>query len=201
MTTPRETEEDKLLIEKLLAEYEQLCEDWRSRDRYVLDKLGATGILFGLLGVAIGTIPSTAWLTRLGLAVIGAFFSSILSISIAKDTYYRDGSEQLLKRLSARLGISHSLQTLESLDVFLPDYNGRPFSQFPRKISLQRDKSSLAIPKWLLGNWLRDKLLNRNTFKWILTFYVVSSAIFVILSILILVDAWIYWRYGLKLPV
>jgi len=187
MTTPTETEEAKLLIE-----YEQLCEDWRSRDKYVLDKLGAAGILFGLLGVALGTVPSTAWFLKLSLVSIGAFFSLILSISIAKDTYYRDGTEKLLRYLSAQLGISGYLQNTKSLKD-IEDL------EFTRKIAIKLDKYSLRLPNWL--KWLQNPLLQAKTFKWILAFYLVSFFIFVILFILIVVDAWIYWRYGLKLPI
>ncbi len=191
MTTPNESEEAKLL-----TEYQQLCEDWRSRDRYVVDKLGAAGILFGLLGVALGTIPSSAWLIKLILVLIGAFFSLLLSISIAKDTYYRDGTEKLLKRLSAKLSLNDSLQTLKALEGF---NDGLDFSKlkFLRKIKIQPDKSSLVIRTWF-RKWLRKWLLKQQTFSWILAFYLISFFIFVILFILILVDSLIWW---LNLPI
>lgn len=167
---------------KLELEYRECCQDWRWRDKYVLDKLGAAGILFMLLGVALGLIEE-AWVVKLGLLLIGAFFSFILSISVAKDTYYRDGTEKLLRRLSARLGISGSLKTLESLEEFED-------LQFTRKIKIQRDKYSLRLPSWL--KWLQNPLLNQKTFQWILIFYLVSLFIFVILFVLILVS--LIWR-------
>jgi len=180
---------------KLELEYRELCEDWRWRDKYVLDKLSAAGILFGLIGVALGALPSTAWVIKLCLAFIGALFSFILSISVAKDTYYRDGTEELLRRLSIKLGISGSLQNLESLKVFLDDRD-RPFSEFPRKIKIKEEESSLKIPGWLrdclpeqLTFWLRDCLLKQSTFKWILAFYLVSLVIFAGLFVLILVNS------------
>lgn len=174
---------------KLRDEYRECCEDWRWRDKYVLDKLSAAGILFMLLGVALGSIDSH--IIKLCLLAIGSLFSLILSISVAKDIYYRDGTEKLLRRLSAQLGIGTSLQTLKSLKDF---DDGLDFQdlQFPRKISIQRDKSSLAIPKRF-----RDWLLNRGTFKWILAFYLGSLLIFAILFILILVN----WKCGLNLPI
>ncbi len=184
MTNSEETKEAKLIIE-----YGQLCEDWRSRDRYVLDKLGAAGILFGLLGVALGTIPSTAWVIKLGLVLIGALFSFILSISIAKDTYYRDGTEKLLKCLSAQLGISGYLKSEESLK----DVEGL---EFTRKIAIKSDKYLLRLPKGL--KWLQNPLLKRSTFTWILVFYLVSFFIFAILFIMILVDS---LASGLSLPI
>lgn len=176
---------------RLESEYRECCQDWRWRDKYVLDKLGAAGILFGLVGVALGTIPPTAWVVKIGLLIIGAFFSFILSISVIKDTYYRDGTEKLLRRLSARLGINNSLQALKSLEGFDDGLNFQEL-QFPRKISIQRDKSSLMIPKRL-----RDWLLDRGTFRWILGFYLVSFSVFVALIILILVNR----IWGLNLPV
>lgn len=173
---------------KLEAEYRECCQDWRWRDKYVLDKLGAAGILFMLLGVALGTIPPESYILKLGLLLIGALFSFILSISVAKDTYYRDSTEKLIRRLSARLGISSSLQTLESLEDFEE-------LQFTRKIRIKRDKYSLRLPKWL--KWLENPLLSRGTFNWILGFYLVSLVIFVSLFVLILFT----WLCGLNLPI
>ena len=176
---------------KLESEYRELCEDWRWRDKYVLDKLSAAGILFMLLGVALGTIPPTAWVIKLCLLLIGGLFCLILGISVAKDTYYRDGTEKLLRRLSAQLGINSSLQTLQSLEGF-DDGLDFPGLQFPRKISILRDKSSIVLPEWL-RNWLLDQ----KTFRWILAFYLGSLLIFVILFILIVVNQ----ICGLNLPI
>jgi len=175
---------------KLEAEYRECCQDWRWRDKYVLDKLGAAGILFGLLGVALGIIPPGSHIIKLFLLLIGSFFSIILSISVAKDTYYRDGTEKLLRRLSTQLNINNSLQTLESLQGFDDGLNFQEL-QFPRKISIQRDKSSIALPKRL-----RDWLLNQRTFRWILAFYLGSFIIFLILIGLLLFD----WIWGSCLP-
>lgn len=176
---------------KLEIEHSECCQDWRWRDKYVLDKLSAAGILFMLLGVALGTMPPESHLIKLFLLLIGGLFCIILSISVAKDTYYRDGSAALLKRLSAQLGISSSLQTLNSLEGFDDGLNFQEL-QFPRKISIERDKSSLLIPKRL-----RDWLLNQGTFRWILAFYLISFAIFAALFIVILVN----WICGLNLPI
>ncbi len=187
MTTPRETEEAKLLIE-----YQQLCDDWRSRDRYVLDKLGAAGILFGLLGVALGTIPPGNWLIKCALVFLGAFFSFILSVSVAKDTYYRDGTERLLRHLSNQLGISTHLQNARSQNVkYLQDIKDL---EFLRKIETGLEsykKEKQLLPKWLM--WLQNPLLKPATFKWILTFYVVSCFIFIIVLILIVFDYFLRW--------
>lgn len=185
---------NKVERSNLESEYKELCQDWRWRDKYVLDKLAAAGILFGLLGVAIGIIPPTAWAVKLFLLSIGALFSIILSISVAKDTYYRDGTEKLVRRLSARLGINSSLQTLKSLDLKSYFNDGLNFRelQFLRKISIQRNRSSLIIPS-PLRNWL----LNRATFRWILAFYLVSFSIFLTLFTLILVNH----TCGLNLPI
>jgi hypothetical protein len=75
--------------ELLKMEYEQLCNDYRQHDKYVLDKLSAAGILFGLLGIAVAQIQDF-WL-KIILLVLGILFGCICSISVAKDTYYRDG--------------------------------------------------------------------------------------------------------------
>jgi len=145
---PKEPEEAKLTEAKkarLEAEYRECSEDWRLRDKYVLDKLPAAGILFGLLGVALGTLPPETHLIKVLLVLIGGLFSIVLSISVAKDTYYRDGTEKLLRHLSARLGINNSLQTLKSLEDFED-------LQFTRKIKIKRDRYSLRLPSTASNN-------------------------------------------------
>ncbi len=175
---------------KLELEYRELCEDWRWRDKYVLDKLAAAGVLFGLLGFAISNIPENNHLIKLCLLFIGGLFSIILSISVIKDTYYRDGTEKLLRRLSAQLGINSSLQSLKSLKGFKDGLNFKKL-QFSRKISINPNKSSLKIPPWL-----RNCLLKQPTFGWILVFYLGSLLIFIILIGLLVFD----WIAGSPLP-
>lgn len=180
---------------KLELEYRECCEDWRWRDKYVLDKLGAAGVLFGLLGVALGIIPPGTHLIKLFLLMFGAFFSVVLSISVAKDTYYRDGTQELVKRLVRRLGITSSLQALDPLegcrDIIIKSESETEKLEFPRKISIKPEESSLKIP-----GWLRNCLLKRQAFRWILAFYLTAFAIFIFLIVLLAVD----WKAGLCLP-
>lgn len=167
--------------EKLEIEYKELCQDWRSRDKHVLDKLSVTGILFALLGF------------------IGTFFSLILSISIFKDIYYREGTEKLLICLSKHLCIEKSLHNLnyqkclklESQQYFKNDL------KFPRKIKIDLEKvfksskitkseeplESLVFPKRL-----KIILSNRTTFNWIFYFYFASFFIFLFVTLKILYD-------------
>ena len=192
---PRKKEQTEQLNEaernKLESEYKELCHDWRLRDKYVLDKLPAAGILFGLLGVAVAYIPSTLWWIKLSLLSIGSLYAMVLSISVAKDTYYRDGTTALLKRLFLGLNIHSSFQTLKSIQAESYPEDGLDLQelQFPRKISIRQDKSTIKL--WgptVLKDWLRNWLLVRATFRWILAFYLVSFSIFVTLFILILVN-------------
>jgi len=180
---------------KLASEYKECCEDWRLRDRYVLDKLSAAGILFALVGVASGTIPEGSHLIRLFLLGIGGLFSLILTISITKDIYYRDGTERLMRRLCVRLGVASALQRLGELPVFdgLDTYINSPQdSQFPRKVGMDRDRSLPELPR-PLRNWL----LNRHTFRWILAFYLGSFFVFATLFVLVVIN----WVYGRDLPI
>ncbi len=179
----------------LEGEYRELCHDWWQRDKNVLDKLPAAGILFGLLGVAVAYISPTLWLIKLALLSIGSLYSMVLSISIAKDIYLRDGTEKLLRRLSDRLGLNNLLQSLKS-----DSDNGLNLQelQFPRKIRIQRDKSTLKLwgPTALqvrLKNWL----LNQVTFRWILAFYLLSFSFFGTLIVLILIKQ----KFGCNLPI
>lgn len=183
---------------QLENEYRELCNDWRQRDKYVLDKLSTAGILFSLLGLAVGSIPPDRPLIKLILLFAGATFSVILCISVAKDTLYRDGTEALLIRLATKLRIASSLKDLELLrdsehPVGFDD--GLDFQElrFSRKIKILPEKSSLKV----FPGWLRNWLKKQGTFRWLLVFYMVSLGIFVILFILVLVK----WIYGLNLPI
>jgi hypothetical protein len=182
------SDEDLGTLEKeqtrLEIEYQELGLDWRQRDKNVLDKLMGAGILFTILGVAAVTLPTTlAWL-KIVLLLVGALFSIILCISVAKDILYRDGSEKLLIFLADKLKISESLRNLRCSDpksagVALPELD----LGFLRKIKIQPENSSLkSIPKWLKV-WLGKQ----PTFTWVLYFYMVSFCVFVISAIVILV--------------
>jgi len=178
---PAEVEE-----KRLKSEYKELCNDWWQRDRNVLDKLRGAGILFGLLGLAIGNIPPERILIQIFLLIAGAIFSMILCISMSKDILYRDGTEALLIRLAARLGITESLKGLKSFkDGKHPNGfdDGLKFEElkFSRKVKILPEKSSL--PKWL-SSWIEK----RQTFRWLLFFYMISFGIFVLLLILISVN-------------
>ena len=178
---------------RLENEYSELCNDWWQRDKSVLDKLSAASILFGLLGWAVATVPPDRLLIKVVLLVAGAIFSLVLCISVAKDTLYRDGTEALLKRLAAKLHITDSLKGLADPSAGSDD--GLDFGklQFPRKVRIPPDESSLkAFPLWL-GKWFQKQ----PTFKWILVFFMVAFLIFVILLILVLVN----WGCGLNLPI
>ena len=190
--------QDEVKERRLENEYRELCSDWWQRDKYVLDKLSAASILFGLLGLAVGSIPPDRPLIKLFLLFAGAIFSIILCISVAKDTLHRDATEALLIRLAAKLRITNSLKDLELLrdsehPVGFDD--GLDFQElrFPRKIKILSDKSSLKVFPGRLRNWFQK----RTTFKWILAFYMISFGIFAILFILVLVN----WIYGLNLPI
>jgi len=185
---------------KLEIEYRECCQDWRWRDKYVLDKLSAAGILFMLLGVALGTIPEDDYLDyliKLFLLIIGGLFCFILTISVAKDIYYRDGTQKLVEKLAAQLGIVGSLRALGGWhNILLKSKFKSEKLQFPRKISIKPDKSSLVI-RWWFPKWLRNFLLNKPTFGLILAFYLAALLIFAILIILILVN----WIWKLSLPI
>ncbi|MBU7009260.1 MAG: hypothetical protein HXS46_01115 [Theionarchaea archaeon] len=94
-------------------EYKELCKDWRLRDKYVLDKLSAAGILFALLGFAIATAHESEYWIRSLLATVGVFFSLVLCISVFKDILYRDSTEKLIRCLSDALRIENSFEKVK----------------------------------------------------------------------------------------
>ena len=192
MTEP--ATQDEVEERRLEIEYQELCNDWRLRDKYVLDKLGVTSILFGLLGLAVGNIPPERPLIKLFLLFAGALFSFILCVSVSKDILFRDGTEALLKRLAFRLGITKSLRDLKVLQS--PDFDDDiDFQklQVGRRVRISAKKSTLKVfPGWL-NNWISKQA----TFRWILGFYMISFGVFVILFILILVN----WIFCLNLPI
>lgn len=193
------TTQDIVNERALENEYRELCNDWWQRDKAVLEKLSAASILFGLLGLAVASIPPDRPLIKVVLLFAGALFSVVLCISVAKDTLYRDGTQALLTRLAAKLHITNSLKDL----AFLTDADhpvgfddGLDFQelQFPRKVKIWSYKpfSPRVFPGWLV-NWIQKQ----STFKWILAFYMVAVGIFVILLILVLVN----WICCLNLPI
>jgi hypothetical protein len=160
--------------ELLIIEYEQLCQDYRQHDKYVLDKLTAAGILFGLLGIAISQVQDF-WI-KLVLLFLGGLFGCICSISVAKDTYYRDGYAIIIAGLSEKLGIWNKLKNLNSEGYFadsLESDNADKELLLIRQIHVKPEKTSIILP-----DWLRKLLINRKTFRWILSFYITATLFF-----------------------
>ncbi|MDD5288403.1 MAG: hypothetical protein PHY28_04760 [Dehalococcoidales bacterium] len=160
--------------ELLKMEYEQLCQDYRQHDKYVLDKLTAAGILFGLLGIAVSQIQDF-WI-KIVLLFLGGLFGCICSISVAKDTYYRDGYGKIITGLSKKLGIWDKMKNLNAegyfADSLKPERADKEL-QLLRQIHIKPEKSSIVLPRRL-----RNFLINRKTFRWILFFYLTATVSF-----------------------
>ncbi len=170
----------------LEAEYGEACQDWRQRDKYVLDKLGTAALLYGIIGIAFGSFDDDKGLIiKLLLLVAGLFFSLILTISVAKDTYYQVGSEKLIRYLALKLGIADELNKSDNLkSILYIDKKGKQATlDFPRKIYVKRDDPAIKIWKPL-----RNFLLNRTTFNWILLFYIISFLVFLTFIVILLVN-------------
>ena len=166
--------------ELLKIEYKELCQDWRTRDKYVLDKLGIIGILFALLGLAIAGISEDQHLIRLSLALIGVFFTLVLSISVFKDIYYRDGTQKLLKCLSGYMGIKSVLEESGCQPEILSDL------LFSRKIKVNLKDTSLESLRMPGG--FKENLRKQDTFKWIFCFYLACFIVFLIITTIIFYD-------------
>lgn len=165
---------DKKILE---SEYIELCKDWRSRDKYVLDKLTTTGILFALLGLALATVPEDKYPIKLLIVSIGTLFSFTLCVSIFKDVYYRDGTEKLLRVLCEYLCIKGTMENLKSQVNFQGDVG------FPRKIRMY----SRDAPETLgISPCLKGFFKNRTTFNWIFYFYFGCFWFFLVLTLFIL---------------
>jgi len=94
----------------LLAEYQELCHDWRMRDGYMEAKFTNAAFVFSAItllffiftgrtsdGGASGLIP---WIIIFSLASLYTF---IMLISISKDVYYRDGSMKAATKLQTQI--------------------------------------------------------------------------------------------------
>ncbi|MDD5190702.1 MAG: hypothetical protein PHE50_06650 [Dehalococcoidales bacterium] len=170
-------------LEILLTEYRELCQDWRQRDKYLLDKLGVAGILFALIGIAVGAIPPAHSVIRIGLLLVGAFFSLLLCLSVTKDILYQDGTQKVLSRLALKLGIPQLTLGLfnqtEIATIFSSDEN----LEFLRKIKIRAGQSTVSfLPKWA-RNWAQAQ----RTLIWILFFYILSFLVFIAAAIILLV--------------
>jgi hypothetical protein len=173
----------------LIMEYQQLCQDWRQRDKNLLDKLVAAGILFALLGVVVSQ-SQFAWV-QLILLAFGGFFSFTCTVSTINDIKYRDGTEQLIRGIARRLNINEQFSQLGELKVFdkiqKPNYekiqkpNDEPDFSFLRKVPLDTQHLILPIPIWL-KNWLTG----RHTFNYVLWFYLISTLSFLVIFLIIL---------------
>ena len=172
--------------ELLKIEYRELCQDWRMRDKYVLDKLGVASILFALLGLAMAAIPDGKDVIRFLLASLGALYSFILCISIFKDIYYRDSTRKLIECLYEFLCIKNSLQNIHCEVVFEEGL------RFPRKIKVKDlgETSYSRFPK-PIRNILGSIFKDRDTLKWVFGFYFIVFIVFLSYAIYIL---WVYWR-------
>lgn len=123
-----------------IAEYEQLCEIWRQRDRYVMEKVSH---LFLLTSITIGS----AWLVprdsysplevtaiRALLFFWGAMMSFVLNVSITRDTYYRDGTEEVIVSLLREAkGDLRNSAVAEIYDAALQS------ESFPQKLRMNSD--------------------------------------------------------------
>ena len=147
------TTEGKNLTDKerkqLENEYDQLCQDWRWRDKYVLDKLTGSGILFTLLILAIGNIQKPDSILRPFVFLGGVLFSIVSSISIYKDVVFRNGTEKAIVRIAKELGIKDAFQKLKELQQTtegLKD-DGLEFDKIKtlRKIQPKKEKENQEI--------------------------------------------------------
>jgi hypothetical protein len=154
------TEEKELLLE----EYRQLCEDFRMRDKYVLDKFIGVSFVSSLIGFAYTQVSSDCLFIEPCLLFIGALFSLIAAISVKKDTYYRYGSANVLKDLSNYLKINYYINNV----IIKKKYENKNINSL-RWIKL--DKGS--------ENWF----IKQTTFKWIFSFYLIIFFMFVSLFI------------------
>ena len=195
----KEAREARAEKELLLMEYQQLCEDWRQRDRYLIEKLIAAGILFGLLGVAFKDTPN--WLVQLALMAIGGFFAFICMMSTINDLKYRDGTEQLIRAISDKLelhvlfnklgDLKNNIKPLENKTPVDPEkatIKNPLIFQFLRKVAVDPKKSTIKNPPWLI-NGLREQ----PTFRYIFWFYVFSMVCFIVFFITILVGHWVHF--------
>lgn len=168
---PEMTDNERKL---LIMEYEQLCQDYRQHDKYVLDKLSAAGILFALLGVAIAQIHDL-W-TKIILLFLGGLFGFICTVSVAKDTYFRDGYGKIITGISKRLGIWDEMKKLNAEGYFTDSLKPEEVDKellLLRHIHIDPKKSSIKLP-----DWLRSFLVNQKTFRWILVFYIAATISF-----------------------
>ena len=77
------------------------------RDEAVLNKLGQSPLFFALAGFALAQGGDNP--VKIFLFSVGAVISFIFAISVAKDIYYRDNTEKVMKRIASHLGIDEAV--------------------------------------------------------------------------------------------
>ena len=124
-------------LEILKLEYQELNNDWRLRDGYVLNKLGTSVIFVILIGVSFGWLQGQK-IAQICILTCGILFVLVNIISIYKDMYYRDATEELIRIITDKLGISNILKDMVNNDTL--NISG---SNFTRKMTTNLNYSSL----------------------------------------------------------
>ena len=87
-------------LELLQEEYKQLCADWRMRDDYIQTKFIRSVFVYSLLGAAVGWLFEPGqdhWPFLIGVLALGIGYTVIMLVSVAKDTYYRNGTAEAIE--------------------------------------------------------------------------------------------------------
>ena len=144
--------------EMLNLEFTELCKDWRMRDKHVLDKLKGSYIFFTLIGLAIATTSGENYFARLLLALMGFYLALVFTISVFKDIYYRDGTENLLihlfnclKMRSGSENVFHNLGYIIGSNL-----------EFPRKINVDLGDTSYHFKIEILSKGFEIEILSNG---------------------------------------
>jgi hypothetical protein len=153
--------------QRLINEYNQLCEDWRKRDQDVLQKFIPESVFFASVVIGVTQIQNSGFLMLIiFILFFGSFlFSFVIAFSIRKDRFYIKGTEMALAAVAKELHIDKTLAKI----------TGKKITEFkmPRKIRIDSNLVSkisafciIEIVQWIMtlsflfisiisfGNWL-----------------------------------------------
>jgi len=91
----------------LALEYAQLCNDWRMRDGYMQNKLTGSVFVFSVLGWVATALfdPKIDVPAPIPVRIFlgAAAYALIVFLSVAKDAYYRRGTEAAMMAIAKQL--------------------------------------------------------------------------------------------------
>ena len=165
-------------VTNLENEYHRLCDNWRLRDQYVLQKFIPESLL--LASAIVGMTQVKGNQVVMGFLFLFCFlFSVVLTVSLMKDQYYIWATREVIQKLANKLDIPKDLAA-----ITLQNPNPKPDDikrfNFPEAINIDEDYINHNVQK---KNGKKLSLTRLKTFSVIFAFQWIMTIGFLIIAI------------------